>query len=232
MSAPADNIPEYLETHTVRLCQNLSRVDSLLDLHSFASSLLEQHQQLPTDYRTSDGEPPTVDDILRSATVLLHASLEDCLRTIALAHLPRKPSELLKQIPIVGTGQRPAKVTLSDLTVHSGKTVDSVVEESLNAWLHQQSFNNCADISNMLSHLEIDGGYCNSDFALLEEMISRRHRIVHNADRTAAPAPDAETLLAISASSVQQWRNAVQQFMQRTLYQLHLVVEGDTKTAS
>jgi len=227
-----EDIPEYLMAQTRRLCENLVRVDSLIDLHSFASSLLDGHRELPREYRASDREPPSVDDILRSATVLLHAALEDFLRTVALAHLPRQQSDCLKHIPITGTGQRPGKVTLGDLTMHSGKSIDSVIEESLDEWLHQQSFSNCADIAAMLEHLGIDVAYCNVSFSHLEDMIARRHRIVHNADRTRDQSEGNKSLSPISVSTVQQWRDAVEQFMRRALYQLHLVVEGQARANS
>jgi hypothetical protein len=43
MSDPADHdVPEYLVRHTNRLCQNLARVDSLLDLHDFASEIIKR----------------------------------------------------------------------------------------------------------------------------------------------------------------------------------------------
>lgn len=224
-------IPDYVRTHAVRLCQNLVRVDSLLDLHIFAAGLLARHRELPAEFRQGPTDrPPEVDDVLRSAVVLLDASLEDFLRSVTLAHLPRRESELLKQIPLVGTGSpRQTKYTLSDLTVHSGKNIDAIIDESIDRWLHQRSFNNCDDITTTLKHLGIDASKCNSEFPSLNEMIARRHRIVHNADRDDPSAPDASKLAGISADEVLRWRNAVQQFMQAALHQLHLVVESESK---
>ena len=46
MDSPAEyDVPEYLVRHTVRLCQNLTRVDSLLDLHDFTSEIIKQHRE-------------------------------------------------------------------------------------------------------------------------------------------------------------------------------------------
>lgn len=225
-----DSVPEYLLAHTVRLCQNLTRVDSLLDLYNFADSLLKDHQQLATQYqRATSGRLPEVEDILRSATVLLHASLEDFLRTIASAHLPRTASELLKTIPLAGTANpRQTKYTLSDLAIHCGKDVNSIIDQSIDDWLSQNSFNNCADIVSMLKHIGIDPETCNPEFPSLEEMIARRHCIVHNADRPKDSAEaDSPEVVPLNPNTVRKWRESVQQFMLAVLYQVQFVVETD-----
>lgn len=209
--------PEYLTAHTIRLSQNVTRVDSLIDLHGFLGPLAER----------AEDRRPEVDDVLRAATVLLHASLEDFVRSIAAEHLPKADAELLKNIPLAGTGNlRQTKYTLSDLVAHRGKQVDAIIDESIHQWLHQQSFNNCGDLVTMLKHIGINPEACKSSFASLEQMIARRHRIVHNADRVADPTgSDSSELLPISSDVVQKWRDAVVRFMKDVLYQLQTVVE-------
>ncbi len=225
-----NSVPEYLAVHTVRLCQNLTRVDSLLDLHNYADSLLKRHQELPTQFRhAKNGRDPEVDDILRAATVLLHASLEDFLRTIALAHLPRTDSDLLRNVPLAGTGKpRQTKYTLSDLTIHCGRDVDSIIDESIDEWLSQHSFNNCTDIASILKHIGIDPESCNAAFTSLKEMIARRHNIVHNADRpTGSVRAASPEVISLDANTVQKWRDEVEQFMKAVLFRLQFVVEAD-----
>jgi hypothetical protein len=139
------NIPDYLVKHTVRLSQNLTRVDSLIDLHTFLETIVQN----------SNERRPEIDDILRSATVLLHASLEDFLRSISIAHHPRTEREHLKYIPLAGIF-RNAKFDLGDLVSHRGKTVNDVIESSIHEWLNQQSFNNSTDLANALERIGID----------------------------------------------------------------------------
>ena len=201
------------------MSQNLARVDSLIDLHEFLEDLAS---------KVIKGRPE-VDDILRSAVVLLHASLEDFLRSVAAKHLPRTDSELLGRIPLAGTS-RAAKYTLRDLVAHRGKQIDAVLDESIDQWLHQHSFNHCDDVVAMLKHIGIPPDYCQDCFSELDAMISRRHRIVHNADRPKqSDGNDASEVTPIGRDEVEQWRQTVQQFMQKVLYQLQFVVGGQSE---
>lgn len=226
-SAPFD-VPEYLKTHAVRLCQNLSRVESLLDLHTFCAGLIAQHKNLPPEFRQSpDDKLPEVDDVLRSAVVLLHASVEDFLRSIASSHLPRTSRDLLKSIPLAGVGTfRQTKYDLSDLITHRGKTTDELIDLSIDQWLQQRSFNNTGDIAAILIQIGIDPEQCNESFADLEETISRRHRIVHNADRS-RDCGGAE-INPIDPETVRLWRDSSLLFMKQVLHQLQFVVEGQS----
>jgi hypothetical protein len=161
-------------------------------------------------------------DILRSATVLLHACLEDFLRAIARAHVPRTASDLLESIPLVGIGNsHQTKFTLANLAKHSGKDVVTVIDESIIEWLGQRSFSSANDIAAMLKQIGIDPGKCNSEFPAISTMIKRRHAIVHNADRPKdSIAHEAEVVSPITPEDVTTWREAVQKFATATLYQL------------
>ena len=86
------DVPEYLTAHATRLSQNVTRVDSLIDLHGFLDRLAEGVE----DRR------PEVNDVLRVVTVLLHASLEDFIRSIAAENLSMANADLLANIPLVG----------------------------------------------------------------------------------------------------------------------------------
>jgi hypothetical protein len=224
MNGPADyDVPEYLLRHTNRLCQNLARVDSLLNLHDFASEIIQK--RLAADPEIDNTRFPDVGDILRSVTVLLHACLEDFLRTIAQAHMPRTASDLLENIPLVGTGNSHlTKFTLSDLAKHSGKDVVTVIDESILEWLGQRSFSSANDIAAILKHIGIDPRKCNSEFPAISTMIKRCHAIVHNADRPKdSIAHDAEVVSPITRDDVTTWREAVQKFTTATLHQLQFL---------
>jgi len=76
---------------------NMDRITGLVKLiHSDIDSLR------PTDPLQSEGARA---DILRAITVFLHATFEDVLRTTARERLPNATTEVLDNIPLVGTSQ-------------------------------------------------------------------------------------------------------------------------------
>ena len=138
------HVPVYLRVQVVRMCQNLVT-------HGWfarSSRILRALVQNVVERR------PEIDDILRSAVVLLHASLEDLLRSIASKHISRSESAFLARIPLAGM-DRATKFTLADLSAHQGKQVDEVLNESIDQWLHQHSFNSGEDIVSMLKDIGI-----------------------------------------------------------------------------
>jgi len=68
-------------------------------------------------------------DVLRAALVLLHASMEDVLRSLAYWKLPAAGPAVLERIAIVGGTN--TKFHLGNLAAHRGKTVDEVIKESV-----------------------------------------------------------------------------------------------------
>ncbi|MCH5378113.1 MAG: hypothetical protein JJ992_29510, partial [Planctomycetes bacterium] len=89
-------------------------MDSLIELHEFLT-------KISTGLSGYDAS-----DVLRSAVVLLHATLEDLLRTVASAHLPRADNEFIRKMPLAGK-PRSGKYTIGDLVQHRGKTIDDVL---------------------------------------------------------------------------------------------------------
>lgn len=233
-------IPPYIQNHIDRLSQNLSRVDNLISVHEALEMMMEKHleqfkkedvEKALKDVKEEEVERTLhdLDDILRSAIVLLHASLEDCLRTIALEHLSRADPDLLKDIPLAGVGNlRKTRFGLGDLVPHRRKTIADVIESSLDQWLHHSSFNNTTDLAAMLNRIGIDPETCNASFSSLDEMTSRRHRIVHNADRASdADGSGNPGTTPITRDTVAQWRGAVEAFIVAAVCHLPEVVEGD-----
>jgi len=87
-----DKFPPYLQQQSDRFLENLGRVENLIKIYDFLNKLVE----------TEEGDHPDTRDVLRSAVVMIHASLEDFLRSMASAHIPRSHSQLLERIPLVG----------------------------------------------------------------------------------------------------------------------------------
>ena len=66
-----DEIPENLRTQTERFVENIVRVERLINLHSVLAGIATENAAY-SGYDASD--------VLRSAVVLLHATLEDLIR--------------------------------------------------------------------------------------------------------------------------------------------------------
>jgi len=225
------DVPEYLLIHTNRLCSNLSRVDSLIDLYDFLSNMLSHYEEAAEqDLVLKMKRPPDPLEILRAAIVFLHASLEDVLRSIAAKHVSHSNPDLLKDVPFLNSGIRPKKITLTDLLQYQGETIEGLINKSVNQWLEHRSFNDCNDIAAFLQRIEIDCTACSSEFAALDEMIKRRHKIVHNADRRDVYDESKHPILeSTDRGTVEMWRESVQNFVVQLMYQLQTAVEPEQK---
>jgi hypothetical protein len=123
-------------------------------------------------------------DILRTIVVFLHATFEDVLRTMARQRIAVAKSQVLDSIPLVGTSRsgRAEKFHLGALNAHRGKTVDQLIHESVENYLDRESFGSCGDVDEVLTQMGLDTAPFKPFYADLDQMMKRRHRIVHQAD--------------------------------------------------
>lgn len=133
-----------------------------------------------------DGSTPNeiktfIEDILRSCVVLAHSSLETALRDIFTRRLKEKAKTEAPRVPLVGL-QRNEKFNWENLYHHRQKTVEQIIDESIDDYISRISFNSTTDIANHLRELKVDLKYVTPLFSDLEGMIQRRHQIVHEAD--------------------------------------------------
>jgi len=168
-------------------------------------------------------EPETADEILRSVIVLTHAYLEDLLRTVATVLLPLANERMLNDVPLAGLNRtRAEKFFLGDLAQHKGKTVDEVIHASVSGYLEHRSFNNTTEIISFLESLGVSLPEADKEWiadkilnwpqgrspgrketlARVDEMIRRRHHIVHRADQ------GPKGLQPVDREEVEIWRNA------------------------
>jgi hypothetical protein len=138
-------------------------------------------------------------DLLRAAVVFLHASLEDVLRTLLERRWPLVAApEHFEDIPIATEpSSRQTKVTLVDLARHRGKTIDQLVQESIEAHLDRTTFNNVGDIKTALVRCGLDPRLIHPHASAIAAMMSRRHQIVHRADRRDARSAGKQTVLSL-----------------------------------
>lgn len=154
-------------------------------------------------------------DVLRSAVVFIHATLEDGMRTIIRHEFPRHRREMLDKIPLVGIAQsgNPEKFFLGRLAEHSGKTIDSVIEESLAAYLERTSFTSSNDLVYWLSVLGVEPNTTQHLLPKIEAMMKRRHHIVHRGDKSDSVGPGTQYARSLSAKVVQDWNTTVNVFL-------------------
>lgn len=159
------------------------------------------------------GRKPTNSlDILRATTVLAHSTLEDYLRNLLLWKLPSENQEKINNIPLLGTSLigRPTKFSLGELTLHRGKSINEVINESVKEYLNTVSFNDTSDIVKALNSISITiTPEIQNLFPTLNEMIKRRHNIVHRADRDVSIGRGNHRIKSISVQKVEKWKKQI-----------------------
>jgi hypothetical protein len=164
------------------------------------------------------------EDALRASVVLLHASLEDFLRTMAHSLLPQSHEACLNEIPLVGLGARKEKFFLGKLARHRGKLVDDVLKESVAEYLEHSNYNSTQEIATLFETLGFNVAEHASVFPALGQMIDRRHQIVHRADKIKTSGSETYVLQPIQAADVKGWAAAVAVFIVSVLPSLALKV--------
>jgi hypothetical protein len=172
------DIDVFVKLHT-RLIDNSTRA---LDLSSHVLQGIADRQGRDAPFTTLNA---TESDIVRAAVVFLHAGLDDFLRGVQRAFLPRASRDDLREIPL-GGNPRQMKFSLGDLLAYRGQTVDQVIDGSIAAHFERSSFNNVGDVSSLLERLHADASKIDDLKPSIQELMVRRHRIVHQADHAAA----------------------------------------------
>jgi len=151
-------------------------------------------------------------DVLRSAVVMLHAAMEDLLRSIAYWKLPAASAQTLGKIPLVSIA--PAlKFSLGDLSSHRGKTVDEVIESSVNGYLERSNYNNTDEVAAFLGSVGIDVNQVNAHFSNIDPVMKRRHQIVHRADQDDdATGRGHYRVTSIGVKKVENWISSIEAF--------------------
>ena len=160
-------------------------------------------------------DPGARDDVLRAAVVFGHALLEDSLRTLAANLLPRQNESTLNDVPLAGLNNngRPEKFLLGKLVSYKGKLVDDVIRESAWEYLERSTFNNTGDIGRLLETLGFHVSDHNKVFPMLDQMMQRRHLIVHRADKIKRLDSNSYELQPIDGREVLKWIGSTGHFL-------------------
>lgn len=192
---------------TNRFLLNIARVKNLVAIYS--NLLAGQGQGRRSHQET---------DVLRAATVLLHASVEDVLRSLAYWKLPAATTQVLDQIPFAGGTA--TKITLGTLSLQRGKSVDDVIKESVDASLERSNYNNASEVCSLLQSIGLSTSVTQPYLPLLEDAMKRRHQIVHRADANPNPGKGHHQVASISPAVVNSWITNTEQFVQAVLSQV------------
>jgi len=185
-------------------------------------NLIEIYEQITPSRK---GRKPVKSlDMLRVTIVLLHATLEDYLRSIMKIKLPEMEGKSLSGIPLYirndSFGTNP-KFTLEELCKHKELSVEELIEKSVNQYLDRQSFNNVKEISGALERI---GVVVTDDMRLhfdsLNTMILRRHSIVHQADREKRSGQGYHEAKSVTILKVKKWMRGVDEFMSEIAKQI------------
>lgn len=150
-------------------------------------------------------------DLLRGAVVLLHASLEDVLRSLAEWKLPSASPGSLADIPLAGI-KRGTRIGLQELAMYRGRTVDEVISDSVKEHLERSSYNHPGEIKVVLERIGIDPRFGDAYSPELAAMMSRRHWIAHRADRNTLRGSGHHSVKSLAGVVVSRWIEAVEKF--------------------
>lgn len=151
-------------------------------------------------------------DVLRSAVVLLHASLEDLVRSSSEILLPHAGASVLKEIGFPdGPEKTKEKFTLGDLYAYKGQSVDALIRTAVQTSLQRSNYGNVSEVSAALRRVGLDPNLLDPDQATLDAMMKRRHLIVHRADKapTRSSRPKASRVVHLPRYTVDIWIAAV-----------------------
>ncbi len=188
-----------------RLGDNIARVRNLVSLYETSLAGAGQGRR---------GHAKT--DVLRAATVMLHASVEDCLRSLAYWKLPLAASDVLDRIPLV-TAAPATKFSLGALAAHRGQSVEEVITASVNGYLERSNYNNVQEVTSFLQAIGVNVANVQRWFAPLEEMMKRRHQIVHRADRDETGGRGRHSVRSIGRHKLHEWIDTAEGFCNAVL---------------
>jgi hypothetical protein len=203
-----EQVEDVIALHVMRAKENIHRVTNLVTLW------------LSLKRSTEFSSNTAVDEILRASVVFTHATLEDFLRTLAAKLLPEAGEQILNQIPLIGMDTpsgRAEKFSLGRLAKLKGQTVDQVIADSVSKYLEHSNFNNVKDIVVLLESLNLDVSQVSSSFPKIEELMSRRHLIVHRADRVGSLSNNQKDVLEIDGETVLGWLQETVKFIEAIL---------------
>ena len=171
------------------------------------------------------GRPPTHRaDILRAAVVLLHASLEELMRSLEVELINRY---IHAGISLIGVkfalpgGKRLDSISLSQLvSAYPSANVTDILADAVATHktlrlksLERRTYNNVEEVKAALDRVQVPRGtnplepygLTKPDWSLIEAMMKRRHLIAHRADRNNESGKGHHLNKPIGLGELQKW---------------------------
>ncbi len=139
---------------------NISRIQNLLTLH----------------------ENERNDDLLRLSIIYLHSTLEDLMRNLIYYRILISDKQVISNLPLLNSNGRKEKFTFSDIQEFKKLTIQQLIEKSTLEYINRLTFNNSNDIIHWFEKFSIDKTKLTGHIKELDELLIRRHHIVHNSD--------------------------------------------------
>lgn len=186
---------------------NIARVRNLVSIY---------RTQLSGSGKGRRGHQET--DVLRAALVLLHASLEDVLRSLAYWKMPAAAPAVLEKIALVGGSS--TKFHLGNLAAYRGRTVDEVIKDSVDVSLERSNYNNCDEVVGLLASVGLNPAPLQQYMPGLDSAMKRRHQIVHRADANPDTGRGRHKVSSISPRNLDDWIVNLNAFVRDLLIQV------------
>lgn len=150
---------------------------------------------------------------MRAAVILLHAALENLLRSGEELRFLQVPVDRFKHVRWLKEEKR----TLLELMESRGQTMNDVLLRELQSYLDRSNYNNEHDIVSALQRMGLDKQPFEVFLADLQAMMARRHWIAHRAD---VNKTHPQLTNPIRVTLVEQWLNIVESFGEQLLSRL------------
>ncbi len=147
-------------------------------------------------------------EVLRAAVVLLHASLEDFLRSVAEQYWPFRDSTELDRVPLPGE-DTVRKTSARVLRRYGERTARDLLQEAVRAYLATYTVSDVKAVGRLLADLGVTDLSENVDMKQIEMLILRRHQIVHRADRVEGGDNETFEQAAVEHAAVHTWAECV-----------------------
>lgn len=148
--------------------------------------------------------------------ILLHAVLEDLLRSTEQLRLPGAAPNAFERIRFLTPGQAlkdgKEKFSLIDLAAYRGQSVDDVFYTAISGHLEHSNYNSIGEVKQALGRSGIAYAGTPIVSATLEAMMRRRHLIAHRADMNPVSGRGHHVAQSISKELVSSWADVVESF--------------------
>jgi hypothetical protein len=184
------------------------RADNNRAISNVARSLaLLNLQKGLTDVEPERATSQEATDLLRAVVVFAHAALEDHLRTLGLRLLPFAPAAVLDLVPLEGLNEnnRAEKFLLGRLAPFRDTRVQDLISRSVASYLSRWSFSSAKDIASLFEKIQVSDALLKPFYPRLEELMVRRHQIVHRADIVGLDSDGRPVLAPIDPAMVRGW---------------------------